>query len=161
MALIKCLECKKEISDKAKICPNCGMALKKKSNIILPLLLGIITPILIISFFLQSESESEFDYRIDKSDNSTSKERKKSNSISKTEAAYSAQKFVEKQLKAPSTAKFPSLNKANIKKSNDVYEVSSYVDSQNGFGAMIRSNYTVKISRKDNGNITLLDIKID
>lgn len=29
MALIKCPECGKEISDKATACPNCGMPLKR------------------------------------------------------------------------------------------------------------------------------------
>ena len=29
MALIKCPECGKEISDKAKTCPNCGCPIKK------------------------------------------------------------------------------------------------------------------------------------
>ena len=28
MALIKCSECGKEISNKANICPNCGISLK-------------------------------------------------------------------------------------------------------------------------------------
>lgn len=32
MALIKCNECGKEISDSAKICPNCGIAINNKSN---------------------------------------------------------------------------------------------------------------------------------
>lgn len=30
MALIKCLECGKEISDTVDICPNCGFSIKKK-----------------------------------------------------------------------------------------------------------------------------------
>ena len=30
MALIKCPECNKEISDKAKVCPNCGVEIKKE-----------------------------------------------------------------------------------------------------------------------------------
>lgn len=29
MALIKCKECGKELSDKAKICPNCGYRERK------------------------------------------------------------------------------------------------------------------------------------
>lgn len=33
MALIKCIECKKEISDTAKICPHCGYKLKRRKNI--------------------------------------------------------------------------------------------------------------------------------
>ena len=30
MSLIKCPECQKDISDSAKICPNCGYSLKSK-----------------------------------------------------------------------------------------------------------------------------------
>lgn len=32
MALIKCLECKKEVSETAKKCPNCGYDLKSKKS---------------------------------------------------------------------------------------------------------------------------------
>ena len=32
MALIKCSECGKEISDKAPACPNCGMPLRSKDR---------------------------------------------------------------------------------------------------------------------------------
>ena len=31
MALIKCGECKKEISDKAEVCPNCGCPVGEKN----------------------------------------------------------------------------------------------------------------------------------
>lgn len=33
MSLINCPECKREISDKAKCCPNCGYELRKKEDI--------------------------------------------------------------------------------------------------------------------------------
>ena len=33
MALIKCPECGKEISDKASNCPNCGCPIEQKSKI--------------------------------------------------------------------------------------------------------------------------------
>ena len=32
MALIKCPECKKDISDKAEVCPNCGYELKSAND---------------------------------------------------------------------------------------------------------------------------------
>lgn len=32
MALIKCKECGKEISNKAKSCPNCGLVIKKQTS---------------------------------------------------------------------------------------------------------------------------------
>ncbi|MEI3040485.1 MAG: hypothetical protein V8T90_15590 [Victivallales bacterium] len=68
--------------------------------------------------------------------------------------AYS-QLFVEKRLKSPSSAKYPfgAASKGAVKHiGNDVYFVKSYVDSQNSFGATIRTNFELKIKRVDNGN---------
>lgn len=55
---------------------------------------------------------------------------------------------VTKMLKSPSTAKFPYLTDDGVKVTKldkDKYLVSSYVDSENSFGAMIRETYTVTI----------------
>lgn len=61
-----------------------------------------------------------------------------------TEAYIDAQAIVEKTLKSPSTAKFPSSSNAVISRAGEsVFNVKSYVDSQNGFGAMIRSEWSV------------------
>ncbi|MDP2676917.1 MAG: hypothetical protein Q8O83_04495 [bacterium] len=54
-----------------------------------------------------------------------------------------AQEFVKQGLKAPSTAKFPVLPYDTSADGNGLYKVDSYVDSQNSFGAMIRSDWTV------------------
>ena len=54
-----------------------------------------------------------------------------------------AKAIITKALKAPSTAKFPSSSYATITRYSDGYKVSSYVDSQNGFGAMLRSDWSV------------------
>jgi hypothetical protein len=75
------------------------------------------------------------------------------NSSSSTETnkmlAYSyAEDFVKQRLKSPSTAEFPGLfEKANhiTELGNDEYRINSWVDSQNGFGAMIRSEFSCKI----------------
>lgn len=52
MALVKCPECGKEVSDNAKTCPNCGRALK--NSVAVPVLLGIscLLAVLVIAFFL-------------------------------------------------------------------------------------------------------------
>lgn len=65
-----------------------------------------------------------------------------------------AQQFVERDLIAPSTAKFESdrhSDKGVKYLGNDTYLVRSYVDSQNGFGAMIRTKYILKIKQVDQG----------
>ncbi len=53
------------------------------------------------------------------------------------------QDMVTGVLKAPSTAKFPTSD-WRVTVANDIVTVSSYVDSQNSFGAMIRSNFTAQ-----------------
>ena len=62
MALIKCCECGKEISDKAKHCPNCGVTIKKGNKTLLFLAIGatiVIIIIVIIIFILNNTNNSD------------------------------------------------------------------------------------------------------
>lgn len=57
-----------------------------------------------------------------------------------------AKKFITDRLKAPSTAEFASIHQSTVSQSgNNEWKVSSYVDSQNGFGAMIRTKFTISM----------------
>lgn len=68
----------------------------------------------------------------------------KKQEYSDNEAYANAQVILEKFLKSPSTAEYPYISEAMIKRYDDnSFQVSAYVDSQNGFGAMIRSEWTV------------------
>jgi hypothetical protein len=58
MALIKCWECEKEISNSAKSCPSCGAKSKVKNTSSSPLI--ILLPIIIISIFLVKDYTDEF-----------------------------------------------------------------------------------------------------
>ncbi|MBO5033050.1 MAG: zinc ribbon domain-containing protein [Lachnospiraceae bacterium] len=51
------------------------------------------------------------------------------------------QSKVEEILKSPSTAKFPNILKWSFIKEKNIVTVQGYVDSQNSFGAEIRSNF--------------------
>lgn len=82
-------------------------------------------------------------------------------------AGLMAKDYVLASLKAPSTAEFDYTHRFKINETEKgVYEVASYVDSQNSFGAKIRSNWYVKI-RYVSGDATikknwkLEDIKIN
>jgi ABC-type multidrug transport system fused ATPase/permease subunit len=56
-----------------------------------------------------------------------------------------AQQVVESMLKSPSTAKFPwSIKRWAYTPSSKEWEVASYVDSQNSFGAVIRTDWICK-----------------
>jgi len=76
------------------------------------------------------------------------------NSVLKTEglpdkvSAYTmAQQFVKDRLKSPRSAKFPwSSDEYRVAHTGrGKYQVVSYVDAQNAFGAMIRSTYVVEM----------------
>lgn len=71
----------------------------------------------------------------------------------KITASVMAESFVEKRLKAPSTADFASYSSSQVTElGGNKYKVVSYVDSENGFGAMIRTNFEVVV--RDNGDET-------
>jgi len=75
--------------------------------------------------------------------------------------AYTMTKhFVSEKLKAPSTAKFASENKSKISAlGNETWQVVSYVDAQNSFGAMIRTHFTTKVKYIGKENWRLEDYK--
>ncbi|WP_288649637.1 hypothetical protein [Pseudomonas sp. UBA5568] len=66
-----------------------------------------------------------------------------------TMAFVMSQNFVKQRLKSPATAQFPYVNDQGVDVVPDGecgFQVSAYVDSQNGFGALIRSSYRASIS---------------
>jgi len=62
-----------------------------------------------------------------------------------TNLQIKCQETIKTILKAPSTAKFPSISEWGFGKKDGVTIVQGYVDSQNSFGAMIRSEFQFKI----------------
>lgn len=82
-----------------------------------------------------------------------------------TMAFIQCKNYVRNHLKAPSTADFPFIDNMTSDIGNGVYVVNSYVDAQNGFGAMIRSTYQCKVQyiggdNADQKNWRLIDIEI-
>ena len=75
-----------------------------------------------------------------------------------------AQKFVIDRVKSPATAEFPSVlwDKSEIEWSydeeEDTYIISSYVDSQNAFGATVRTNFIAKLQNTEGKNWKLLKL---
>lgn len=64
-----------------------------------------------------------------------------------------SQVFVENNLKSPSTAQFPYYDPDHggpptiVKIDDYAYEVYCYVDSENSFGAMIRTQYFCRLRK--------------
>ena len=75
------------------------------------------------------------------------------------DAYVTAKEFVTARLKAPSTAKFPGMfdqdEKQTVSLGNGRYRVHSWVDSQNSFGAMIRTHWTCELTTIDGRNFRL------
>lgn len=78
-----------------------------------------------------------------------------------------ATQFVERRLKSPSTADFGPFRDAKVtsltpeKNSACKFLVTGRVDSQNGFGAMIRSEFIVTLSKeKGEGSWSAHDVRI-
>lgn len=64
------------------------------------------------------------------------------------EAQEHAKSFILKTLKAPDSAKFPPYSEIRAVKVAGLWEVSTYVDAQNSFGAMIRTPYFLKMENQ-------------
>lgn len=89
-----------------------------------------------------------------------SKNQSKSNVVSDYEIVNACEKFIENNLKAPKSAEFPPESKAVIDRiANNLFEVVSYVDAQNSFGAMIRTFYTCEVRHGYGGGWELIDLE--
>jgi len=79
-------------------------------------------------------------------------------------ACIMAQNYVEPYLVSPGTAQFQpcgGYDKATVNyQGNQIYYVHSYVDSQNSYGAMLRTQYSVELFHNTNTDRwTLRDIQ--
>lgn len=69
-----------------------------------------------------------------------------------------AKDVVKSQLKSPSSAKFPfsyADEDVSIMKSGNTYTVKAWVDAENSFGAKLRSDFTVTITKSGYGKSTV------
>lgn len=93
------------------------------------------------------------------------KKKNKSNVDPEKLIAYTMmENYVKGNLKAPTTAKFPppSEKQKHIQKiAGTLYEIHSWVDSQNGFGALVRTPFSGKIKKNISGNWELVDLQFE
>ncbi|MEP2851383.1 hypothetical protein [Ekhidna sp.] len=67
--------------------------------------------------------------------------------------------LIKEHLKAPSTASFPEPNEVKLLSlGDDRYYVDGYVDSQNDFGAMVRTEYECWIYYRQNETVKIENI---
>ena len=171
MALIKCPECEREISDTVVSCPHCGYRIKEvefvksvpvqeKKDIgcvnIFMIVLIVVVILGIIASMARDSSSSD-------SESSSSESDYSSTSSSSNFVAYNyAERYVKQNLKSPSTAEFPDVfeKSEHINPiSDNKYQINSWVDSQNSFGAIIRTKFSCVIVF-DGDNVRCEDFKL-
>jgi hypothetical protein len=75
-------------------------------------------------------------------------------------AEVMCEEFVTDRLKAPSTAEFLGASSVDLT-GREQYEVTASVDSQNGFGAMIRTPYVCLVNYEGDDQWKLVNLAID
>jgi hypothetical protein len=160
MALIQCPECQKAISETVTQCPHCGFTTtaeviatqKKKQQATTAgcaiLVAGLLFAVLCAGV-LTTRSGPSTPYFGSASDDVAA-------------PITFAKEFVRQRLKAPATASFPwafsDYNVINL--SAGRWSVAGYVDTQNGFGATIRTRWTVEMEDQG-GAWKLINAQID
>jgi hypothetical protein len=82
-------------------------------------------------------------------------------SFEKSSAKTMCEEFMSDRLTSPGSAKFGGYDESTViyrTKPKPAYMVQDYVDSQNGFGAMIRTHFLCEVSTKDGENWHLEDL---
>lgn len=150
MALVRCRECGSAISDKADACPTCGAPQAKKRDFISRLARGllvlfVVVPMLgIFAALILGGGETE---------TASSPPRQSDEATHFARACLEAQRAVKAKLKAPASAKFPGcvlgIGSYEIRTNPErtKFFVKGHVDAQNSFGASLRNQFAVILSR--------------
>lgn len=174
MSVSTCADCGKEVSRKLKKCPHCGnpkvnTLTNEMSQINVPwkVAVGVILGVFVLIYLTATHTPAPKTPEELKKMAEKARQHELNKQAAQKDAdrfyAYSVAKdYIKSRLKAPSTAKFPgSLTHSDhiTVLPNNIYEINSYVDSQNGFGAMIRTNFQCKVKlTKDRASVLSAEI---
>ena len=146
----KCKDCQSDIPEQAKKCAHCKTDQRSwmRRHPILTLFGGFF---LLVFIIIIASTSGDTSTDIAQEDNSPSD----------IEVCVQAQMMVESLLKSPSTADHPACMYGSLSKEGDTYTFGSYVDSQNGFGAMMRTNYKVILTYLEDGSMDIESMVVD
>jgi len=130
-----CPHCKKEVDEKATKCPYCQSKIStwsKRKKIFVALLAVIFIPVVIN---LASSPSAPVQLSAEQIVN-----------MKKSSAESFGRSYVKSTLKSPSSAKFSYSTSVTVdEKDPTMFNVSSSVSSQNSYGAMLDSTYSLKM----------------
>jgi len=181
---IKCSKCGENNFTKSAVCWRCGEPLKSMWNPALPVALNALASqppqappyqlkqdelhtgakgclILLVALVIGGCILAGFITSDTPGSSGTSGISEESEEL-KGEIISAAQDFIKDRLLAPGTAKFPWRfdDYDVVTLDTDVYRVSSWVDSQNAFGALLRKTWTVELEAIGEGNWRLVMLNI-
>lgn len=132
----KCPKCAEQVQHNAKVCRFCGHKFDSGKDFLIGCAIPCVVAVALISQCGPDKSKAPITPCEDR-----------------VMAFVMAQDFIKDRLKAPSTADFPTLSSGRAKATpiklpdgRCAFLVSTPVDAQNGFGAMIRERYTVTVA---------------
>lgn len=138
MALIKCKECGSTVSSKADACPSCGVRLQRK-----PIGCGTAVLLVIGAMFVAGQiagglsGESSAPAPANKAPTAAELAEARLD-----DGRWACRERVLSGLKAPKSASFQNYRQFRANKVDEErYSIIGYVDAQNSFGAMIRTQF--------------------
>lgn len=133
----KCPKCSETIQESANKCKHCHTDLRSwfVRHKMLTGVMSIILFLIVVTAFAPPYESVETSELIDGKSNTST-------------AAVCAKNYVKASLKSPRSSKFPfALGATPL--GDEEYLVSSHVDSENGFGSMIRTNFVCTVTVTD------------
>jgi hypothetical protein len=166
MAMIKCKSCGKHHSDNMPACPFCSPSDGLSPPIRRTVAAKTTSPtkkyiaVFLCILFVGAQIYSYL--ALNRIEGGAKKQASRSQTITPSMAYLASQDFVKSRLKAPATADFPYEPGFANPLGGNRFEIGAYVDSQNSFGALLRSHYVCIVVWSPNGQwrlegLTFLD----
>lgn len=166
MGLRACKECKGQVSTKAAACPHCGAKQPRRTSLttwFVTIFFGLPIILMVIAGSGRNDDASAPAASRSPAVAAASPTANSDTSLSMS-ACEAAKEAVLKQLRAPATADFPGCVfgadsysiRANPERSR--FWVQGHVDSQNGFGANVRSKFIVELTRQGSATPARFDV---
>jgi len=150
-AVKQCRKCRAFMGKNASTCPSCKTNQKKMIGTMRGLIIIALATWFFVSIFGGDSGQPS---TASKAAPSAPPKPEKQKCEDPIMAFVMSQNFVKQRLKSPSSADFPysSSDGVHIGRVADCsYQVIAFVDSQNGFGARIRSRYSVTMTATPDG----------